>query len=316
MPSLPLLLLPKHRILTPIPQVTVGGPSGLIYSPESVQAAQYDMIQFNFMSKNHTVTQSTFQEPCKKMQPMPMPAGGMPVAAGMPAAGTPPPGTPPTTPPIDSGFMPTTDTGPFPMMLLQVTSPPATPMWFYCRQKTPKLHCGAGNGMTFSINPHQPGMGDKTQAAFKARAMMWMANSTSVAGAGVAAASGVQMQAAGTMQPTTTTATMTAATNMASTQNQAMGLPQASQPPPQMQAPASSPSAAPIAQTPASPQPAASSPNNTPMAQGSGQTTTNGVCECSCLCGAAAFPNAMQGLGMMGGMPGMLSPLSSLFGVG
>jgi len=304
MPSLPLLLLPKHRILTPIPQVTVGGPSGLIYSPESVQAAQYDMIQFNFMSKNHTVTQSTFQEPCKKMQPMPMPAAGMP-AAGMPSAGS-----MPMTPPIDSGFMPTTDTGPSPMLMLQVTSPPSTPMWFYCRQKLPKPHCGSGNGMTFSINPHQPGMGDKTQAAFKARAMMWMANSTSAgagvaaASAGVAAASGVQMQAAGTMQQTTTTATMTAATNMASSQNQAMGQQQASQPPPQMQAPASSPSPAPMAQTPASPQPAASSPNNTPMAQGTGQTTTNGACECSCLCGAAAFPNAMQGLGMTGGMPG------------
>jgi len=191
-------------------------------------------------------------------------------------------------------------------------------MWFYCRQKTPKPHCGSGNGMTFSINPHQPGMGDKTQAAFKARAMMWMANSTSVAGAGVAAASGgvagvaaasgvpmMQGAASGTMQQTTTTATMTAATNLASSQNQATGQQQASQPPPQMQAAASSPSPAPpMAQAPASPQPAVASPNNTPMAQGTGQTPTNGVCECSCLCGAAAFPNAMQGLGMTGGMPG------------
>jgi plastocyanin len=38
------------------------------YSPESIKAAVGDVVQFNFMQKNHTVTQSTFAEPCKKMQ--------------------------------------------------------------------------------------------------------------------------------------------------------------------------------------------------------------------------------------------------------
>ncbi|KAL8823981.1 MAG: hypothetical protein Q9191_005389, partial [Dirinaria sp. TL-2023a] len=125
--------------------VTVGGSAGLIYSPDNVKANKYDMIQFNFMSKNHTVTQSTFPEPCSKMPAMP----------GMP-------------PPIDSGFMPNNGTGKPPMMMVQVTST-SMPMWFYCKQKKPTSHCGAG--MTFSINPNQPGQGSKTQAAFKAAAM-------------------------------------------------------------------------------------------------------------------------------------------------
>jgi len=152
-------------------------------------------------------------------------------------------------------------------------------MWFYCRQKSPKPHCGAGNGMTFSINPHMPGMGDKTQAAFKARAMMQMANSTS---AGVSGAQMMQGAVTGTMQETTTTASTTTAANVASSPNPQ----QASQTPSQLPTPPA------------------------PLAQGTGLTNTGSACECSCLCGAAAFPNAMQGLGMMGGISGKLSSFS------
>jgi plastocyanin len=69
-------------------QVTVGGlkavstgmaPS-LAYSPEAITAAVGDVVEFVFMQKNHTVTQSTFAAPCNKMD------GGM-----------------------DSGFMPNPD---------------------------------------------------------------------------------------------------------------------------------------------------------------------------------------------------------------
>jgi len=37
------------------------------YTPESITAAVGDMVQFVFMQKNHTATQSTFANPCKKM---------------------------------------------------------------------------------------------------------------------------------------------------------------------------------------------------------------------------------------------------------
>lgn len=113
--------------------VMVGGSAGLVYTPESVSAAVGDMVIFTFMSANHTVTQSAFAAPCVKL------AGGM-----------------------DSGFMPNANDTivPAPQMAMQVTV--ATPIWFYCRQKT---HCG--KGMTFSINPTAA----KTQAMFKGMAV-------------------------------------------------------------------------------------------------------------------------------------------------
>ena len=59
-------------------QVTVGGVTPpadatgtptpmLLYNPESIKAATGDMVHFIFKSKNHTATQSTFDDPCKKM---------------------------------------------------------------------------------------------------------------------------------------------------------------------------------------------------------------------------------------------------------
>lgn len=60
--------------------VATGMAPVLGYSPEAITAAQGDVVKFVFMQKNHTATQSTFDEPCKKME------GGM-----------------------DSGFMPNPD---------------------------------------------------------------------------------------------------------------------------------------------------------------------------------------------------------------
>ncbi|KAI4120972.1 MAG: hypothetical protein LQ338_006634 [Usnochroma carphineum] len=49
-------------------KVTVGGDPGLVFSPATIVAAQGDMVEFTFMSQNHTLTQSTFAKPCVKMQ--------------------------------------------------------------------------------------------------------------------------------------------------------------------------------------------------------------------------------------------------------
>jgi len=38
------------------------------YRPESITAAVGDVVEFQFMQKNHTATQSTFAEPCKAME--------------------------------------------------------------------------------------------------------------------------------------------------------------------------------------------------------------------------------------------------------
>ncbi|KAI9849582.1 MAG: hypothetical protein M1838_000124 [Thelocarpon superellum] len=112
--------------------ITVGGSAGLVYTPDSIQADVNDLVQFNFMSKNHTVTQSAFDKPCVK-------------------AGS------------DSGFMPNDGTvNPPPSYTIQVTT--TSPMWFYCKQKE-GTHCG--KGMVFSINP----TAQKTQALFKQMAI-------------------------------------------------------------------------------------------------------------------------------------------------
>jgi len=113
--------------------VTVGGSAGLVYSPDTIEAAIGDMVIFTFLEQNHTATQSAFTTPCEAL------AGGM-----------------------DSGFMPNVNSSvnPAPQMAMQVTV--ATPLWFYCKQKG---HCG--KGMTFSINPTQ----NKTQAMFQQMAI-------------------------------------------------------------------------------------------------------------------------------------------------
>lgn len=130
-------------------QVTVGGSAGLVYSPDTIEAAVGDFVLFKFESQNHTVTQSAFTTPCDAL------TGGM-----------------------DSGFManPNNTVNPQPMMQMQVTvATPLCKFWpfvvkkisnfasgFYCRQSG---HCG--KGMAFSINP----TANKTQAMFKSMAI-------------------------------------------------------------------------------------------------------------------------------------------------
>ncbi|KAI1781143.1 Cupredoxin [Hypoxylon cercidicola] len=113
--------------------VVVGGAAGLVYTPSEIQANVGDMVIFEFMSANHTATQSTFATPCKLME------GGM-----------------------DSGFQPNKNNtvDPPPKVAMQVMT--TDPLWFYCRQSG---HCG--KGMTFSINP----TAEKTQAIFQAMAI-------------------------------------------------------------------------------------------------------------------------------------------------
>lgn len=114
--------------------VTVGGAAGLVYSPPQLNNIPVgDTVIFEFQSMNHTVTQSAFDTPCKKLE------GGM-----------------------DSGFQanPNNTISPAPQVAMQVMA--STPLWFYCRQKG---HCG--KGMVFSINPTAA----KTQAQFQQMAI-------------------------------------------------------------------------------------------------------------------------------------------------
>jgi len=106
-------------------RVVVGGPGTLKFDPPFVTAQPRDTVVFEFHQKNHTVTQSSFADPCRKLA-----SGG-----------------------FDSDFVPIADsvTSDFTTWSLVVND--TAPIWAYCRQKTPLSHCGSG--MVFAINPVQ-----------------------------------------------------------------------------------------------------------------------------------------------------------------
>ncbi|KAF8167971.1 hypothetical protein B0H34DRAFT_683819 [Crassisporium funariophilum] len=107
-----------------IHKVIVGGPGQLVFDPPFISALPRDTVVFEFHQKNHTVTQSSFDDPCRKLD-----------QSGVTA--------------FDSGFMPVADNSTaFPTWNFTVTD--TGPVWAYCRQKTPASHCGAG--MVFAIN--------------------------------------------------------------------------------------------------------------------------------------------------------------------
>jgi plastocyanin len=105
-------------------RVIVGGSDGLVFNPPRVDAAPRDVIVFEFRQKNHTVTQSSFEDPCRRLN-----------KDGVLG--------------FDSGFFPVgADATTFPTFNYTVTD--TAPVWAYCRQQTPASHCGAG--MVFAIN--------------------------------------------------------------------------------------------------------------------------------------------------------------------
>jgi hypothetical protein len=63
---------PGETATAPAPGAThtvqVGGPAGLVFQPESLENVPIgDMIIFEFLSQNHTVTQSPFDTPCQAL---------------------------------------------------------------------------------------------------------------------------------------------------------------------------------------------------------------------------------------------------------
>ena len=152
-------------------QVMVGA-DGLTYSPSNITAQPGDTITFKFMAKNHTITQSTFADPCKKLNNATTGQVG-----------------------FDSGFMPVANgTTNFPTYTVQVND--TKPIWAYCRQTG---HCGMG--MVFSVNANENSA--NSFEAFKALAMQL--NGTGSSGSTSAGgASGAPSGTAGGASPTST----------------------------------------------------------------------------------------------------------------
>jgi plastocyanin len=108
-------------------RVIVGGANILTFTPSNITAQPGDTITFEFRQKNHTVTSSTFDAPCR-------PNGA-----------------------FDSGFKPTDGSSSFPTYTLLVND--TKPIWAYCKQGT---HCASG--MVFAANAVETS--NKSFAAF------------------------------------------------------------------------------------------------------------------------------------------------------
>ncbi|RDB18971.1 hypothetical protein Hypma_014380 [Hypsizygus marmoreus] len=123
--------------------VAVGAGGKLAFDPQYVNAAPGDIINFVFHPKNHTVTQSSFDQPC------------VPVSGG-----------------FDSGFQPVAaETSELPNYQVNVSD--TNPIWIYCQQNG---HCG--QGMVFAINaPADPS--PKSFKAFQELAISINGTSTS-----------------------------------------------------------------------------------------------------------------------------------------
>lgn len=148
-------------------QVIVGGPNSdlvkqLTFQPPALAAAVGDVVQFVFQQKNHTVTQTSFDNVCRPL----LDASYKPV--------------------FDTGFQPVAadKTSGFPVYNYTVKD--LEPVWMYCQQTN---HCGQGKrndtqtqrreplltdrflGMVFSINC--PATGAHSFDNFKAAALQF-----------------------------------------------------------------------------------------------------------------------------------------------
>jgi len=116
--------------------ITVGNKNGsLTYNPPNISADIGDMVRFLFMPKNHSVTQSSFGQPC-----VPLGASGNTVG-------------------FWSGFNPVSgdQISDFPTFDIIVND--TSPIWFYCSQTD---HCVKGMVGAINANPNSA----KSFAAF------------------------------------------------------------------------------------------------------------------------------------------------------
>ncbi|KAJ7776967.1 hypothetical protein DFH07DRAFT_33238 [Mycena maculata] len=126
--------------------VLVGQDNTLTFSPSNITANVGDTVTFQFESKNHSVTQSSFASPC------------VPLAGG-----------------VDSGFEPVAFNATALPTFSFILNNASTPFFFFSKQNVLVNECQAG--MVFSINA-DPDSG-KSFAAFQAAAETGAAPSAS-----------------------------------------------------------------------------------------------------------------------------------------
>jgi len=148
-----------HRII-------VGGTT-LTFEPANITAQPGDTITFEFHQKNHTITQSSFANPCQMLA-----SNSTSGQVG-----------------FDSGFMPVSaNATTFPTYTVQVND--TSPIWAYCRQTG---HCG--DGMVFAANANESSA--NTFEAFEAGAKKEESNTTSTSATGKNGAGAVRLGGTG-----------------------------------------------------------------------------------------------------------------------
>jgi plastocyanin len=113
--GMPACLLPKSH------NITVGAAGKLVFEPSQIYAEVGDLLQFNFLALNHTLTQSSLSNPCTHL-------GGFSTGFNQ--------------------FNPRNISGEF---VVQYAVTTLAPQWFFCAQTKNVSHCHAG--MTFALNP-------------------------------------------------------------------------------------------------------------------------------------------------------------------
>ncbi|RMZ70542.1 extracellular serine-rich [Pyrenophora seminiperda CCB06] len=136
--ALPAVPVPPTGVIHRITAGSTTANAGLHFEPENVVAQPGDVIEFHFLPKAHTVTQSSFSKPCE-------PLGG------------------PTA--IFSGFNFNTTAGEAPNVF-SFTVNDTKPIWYYCSQ-TANNHCQ--KGMSGVIN--QDFSSENTLARYKEMAV-------------------------------------------------------------------------------------------------------------------------------------------------
>jgi len=152
-----LIVLPLISVATAqlVHQVIVGSndtTKQLTFQPDALSATPGDIVEFLFQQKNHSVTQTSFDNVCEPL----LDAYNNPV--------------------LDSGFHPVAATQADDFPTFNYTVKDTTPVWLFCKQKG---HCG--QGMVFSINC--PSTGNHSFAAFMQAALAFGAKEKAEAAA-------------------------------------------------------------------------------------------------------------------------------------
>ncbi|KAK2607893.1 hypothetical protein N8I77_006536 [Diaporthe amygdali] len=156
--------------------------NSLVYTPDNIKASAGEMVQFQFVAGNHTVTQSTFDQPCTPINSIMSNVTG-----------------------FHSGYQPAAaskQTGMIPTYSIMIND--TKPLWVYCAQAK---HCQSG--MVMVINENTAANASRSLTEFKALAAKATSNtapsSGSTTGGSTGTGTGTGTQSGSSASPSTST---------------------------------------------------------------------------------------------------------------